>query len=61
MAVVIDEMVTEMAQDPGRSAALGASDGSGEGEGGGRAEPDMDRFDQEMARRIHRSIRLWAD
>lgn len=57
MTVRIDEVVTEVGEEPA------ASRGTGGAEGGGAstAALDLDRLDYELGRRRHRRARLWAD
>jgi hypothetical protein len=56
MEVVIEEMVTETAEEATRAAPAAPSPA-----GGGSDEPDIDKLDYQMARRRHRAVRLWAD
>lgn len=56
MAVVIEEMVTDTVEEPTRSSAPPSG-----GDTAVHGEPDYDRIDYQMARRRHRSARLWAD
>lgn len=56
MAVVIEEMVTETAEEATRAAPAAPS-----AAGSGSDEPDIDKLDYQMARRRHRAARLWAD
>lgn len=57
MTVRIDEVVTDVAEEPS------AARGTGGAEGGGPASPveDLDRLEYELERRRHRLARLWAD
>ena len=57
MTVRIDELVTDVAEEPP------AQRGTGGGEGGGSASPvgDLDCLEYEIKRRWHRLARLWAD
>ncbi|HET9638530.1 MAG TPA: hypothetical protein VFP12_04915 [Allosphingosinicella sp.] len=57
MTVRIDEIVTDVAEEPV------AQRGTGGGEGGGSAGPaeDLDRLEYELERRRQRLARLWAD
>lgn len=57
MTVRIDELVTDMAEEP--SAQRGANGA----EAGGGASPaeDLDRLEYELDRRRQRLARLWAD
>ncbi len=55
MSVVIDEVVSEVAEPPVAGAAAAAPSGAA-------APPlDLERLAFEMARRRHRAQRLWAD
>jgi hypothetical protein len=54
MSVVIDEVVSEVAEPPVAGTVAAALPGA--------APPlDLDRLAYEMARRRHRAQRLWAD
>ncbi len=57
MAVRIDEIVTETAEEPA------ADRGAAGAEAGGASSPleDLDRLEYELERRRHRLARLWAD
>ncbi len=57
MTVRIDELVTEMAEEPS------AQRGTGGAVAGGGANPieDLDRLEVELDRRRQRLARLWAD
>jgi hypothetical protein len=55
MSVMIDEVVSEVAEPPAAGTVAAASPGTA-------APPlDLDRLAYEMARRRHRAQRLWAD
>jgi hypothetical protein len=58
MTVRIDEIVTDVAEEPSASRGTGGAEG-----GGGAAGPfdDLDRLEHELERRRHRLARLWAD
>lgn len=57
MTVRIDEIVTDMAEEPP------ANRGAAGPEAGGAASPieDLDRLEHELERRRQRLARLWAD
>lgn len=57
MTVRIDEIVTDMAEEPSADRAAGGS------EPVCAASPaeDLDRLERELERRRHRLARLWAD
>lgn len=57
MTVRIDELVTEMAEEPS------VQRGTAGAEAGGAASPveDLDRLEYELDRRRQRLARLWAD
>ncbi|HEU0098575.1 MAG TPA: hypothetical protein VFQ67_07350 [Allosphingosinicella sp.] len=57
MTVRIDEVVTDVAEEP----PARRGDGGGEGGGPASAVEDLDRLEYELGRRRHRLARLWAD
>ncbi|MBV9931298.1 MAG: hypothetical protein JO013_10175 [Alphaproteobacteria bacterium] len=59
MAVVIDEISSEVA--PEAQASRGSGGGSGGGGAGGGAEPDLDKLDYQIRRALQRRARLFAD
>lgn len=57
MTVRIDEIVTDMAEEPSeRRGVAGGETGATAG-----SIPDLDRLEQEIERRCQRLARLWAD
>jgi hypothetical protein len=58
MAVVIDEISSEVAPEAQATRGSGGGDGAG---GGGSAEPDFDKLDYQTRRALQRCARLFAD
>jgi hypothetical protein len=57
MTVRIDEVVTDMAEEPVVRRGAGGS----ESDGATGLTDDLDRLEYELERRRHRLVRLWAD